>query len=60
MIQVELGQSGIIFDAELSRLRQRPLWTAWTDVGRSEIIKATGKTPMDAIRNLKQKFYEES
>ena len=58
MIQVELGQSGVIFDASISK--GGGVWTASTDVGRSEIITATGKTPMDAIRNLKQKFFEES
>lgn len=58
MITVELGQSGILFEASLSK--SGGVWTASTDVGRSNILKATGKIPMDAIRNLKQKFYEES
>lgn len=58
MITVELGQSGILFEASLSK--SGSVWTASTDVGRSNILKATGNTPMNAIFHLKQKFYEES
>lgn len=60
MITVELGQSGILFEAKLTRLSSGHEWKASTDVSEHDAIKATGKTPMDAIRNLKQKFYEES
>jgi len=60
MIQVELGQSGVIFDAEVNRQRQGSLWRASTRIGSESFVEATGKTPMDAIRNLKQKFFEES
>jgi hypothetical protein len=59
MIKVELGLYGIVFEVELER---QPIasarWKASTKASAANILEASGKTPVGAISNLKQKFHE--